>query len=184
MKVCQYTIDTDKMLMRLESDFGASRHGVCLDSIVYHWQIVLRCHRGSQVRYLELRFWRSSGKRPRTCPLLCLRSPHLKDHRVPRNQVSSICGRYSTLHVDQLPGSVSNGGSLTMCPGVDVLVPRQRASIGLNQVRGHDPWLKAGSFQVGACRLVGYRRWSCGGHGRNQNPRCSSGPNLVNRTPK
>ena len=71
-----------------------------------HWQIVLRGHRGSQVRCLELRFWRSSGKRPRTCPLLCFRNPHLKDHGVPRNQVSSIRVRYSTLHGDQLPGSV------------------------------------------------------------------------------
>ena len=49
-----------------------------------------------------------------------------------------------------------------------------------NQVRGHDPWLKAVSFQAGARRLVGYRRWSCGGQGWNQNTRCSSGPNLVN----
>ena len=52
-----------------------------------------------------------------------------------------------------------------------------------NQVRGHDPWLKAGSFQAGARRLVGHWRWSCGGQGRNQNPRCSSGPNLVNERP-
>ena len=95
------------------------RAGVGLDSIVDHWQIVLRGHRGSQVRCLELRFWHSSGKRPRTCPLLCLRMPHLKDPGVPRNQVSSIRGRYSTLHGDQLPGSVSNGSSLTMCLGVD-----------------------------------------------------------------
>ena len=70
-----------------------------------------------------------------------------------------------------------------MCLGVDVVVLRQRASIELNQVRGHDPWLKAGSFQVGARCLVGYRRWSCGGQGRNQNPLCSSGPNLVNESP-
>ena len=70
-----------------------------------------------------------------------------------------------------------------MCLGVDVLIPRQLASIELNQVRGHDPWLKAESFQVGARRLVGYRRWSCGGQGRNQNPWCSSGPNLVNERP-
>ena len=125
----------------------------------------------------------SSGKRPRTCPLLCLRIPHLKDHGVPRNQVSSIRGRYSTLHGDPIPGSVSNGGSLTMCLSVDVLVPRQLASIELNQIRSHNSWLKAGSFQVGAYRLVGYRRWSCGGQGRNQNPRCSSGPNLVNERP-
>ena len=47
-----------------------------------------------------------------------------------------------------------NGGSLTMFPGVDVLVPRQLASIELNQVRGHYPWLMAGSFQAGARRLV------------------------------
>ena len=96
------------------------RAGVGLDSIVYHWQIVLRGHRGSQVRYLKLQFWPSSGKRPRTCPLLCLRIPHLKDHGVPRNQVSSIRGRYSTLHGDPLPGSVSYGGSLIMCLGVDI----------------------------------------------------------------
>ena len=141
---------------------------------------MLRGYRGSQVRCLELRFWCSSGKRPRTCPLLRLRIPHLKDHGVPRNQVSSIRGRYSTLHGGPLPGSVPNGDSLTMCLGVDVLVPRQRVSIELNQVRGHDPWFKAGSFQAGARRLVGHRRWSRGGQGRNQNPRCSSGAKLVN----
>ena len=163
------TIDTDKLILR-RVRFRSVRTGFGLDSIEYHWQIVLRGHRGSQLRCLELRFWRSSGKRPRTCPLLCLRIPHFKDHGVPRNQVSSIRGRYSTLNGDPLPGSVSNGGSLTMCLGVDVLVPRQRASIELNQVRGYDPRLKAGSFQVGARRLVGYRRWSCGGQGRNQNP--------------
>ena len=176
------TIDTDTVAaarIRLRS----VRAGVGLDSIVYHWQIVLRGHRGSQVQYLDLRLWRSSGKRPRTCPLLCLRIPHLKDHGVPRNQNSSIRGRYSTLHGDPLRGSVSNGGSLTMCLGVDVLVPRQRASIELSQVRGHDPWLKAGLCWVGARRLVGYRRWSCGGQGRNQNLWCSSGPNLVNARP-
>ena len=55
-----------------------------------------------------------------------------------------------------------------MCLGVDVMVPRQRALIELNQVRGHDPWLKEGSFQVGARRLVGYWRWSCGGHIRDE----------------
>ena len=72
--------------------FQSVRAGVGLDSIVYYWQIVLRGHLGSQVRCLELRFWRFSGKRPRTCPLLCLRISHLKDHGVPRNQVSSIRG--------------------------------------------------------------------------------------------
>ena len=146
--------DTDNLLLRLESDFGECGLASAWIRSYSHWQIVLRSHRGSQVRYLELRFWHFSGKHPRTCPLLCLRIPHLKDHGVPRNQVSSIRGRYSTLHGDPLPGSVSNGGSLTMCLGDDVLVPRQRASIEFNQVRGHDPWLKAGSFQVGARRLV------------------------------
>ena len=159
------------------------RAGFGLDSIVSHWQIVLRDHRGSQVRCLELRFWRSSGKRPWTCPLLCLCIPHLKDHGVLRNQVSSIRGRHPTLHGGPLPGSASIGGSLTMCLGVDVLVPRQRASIELNQVRGHDPRFKAGPFQAGARRLVGHRRWSRGCQGRNQNPRCSPRSNLVYERP-
>ena len=70
-----------------------------------------------------------------------------------------------------------------MCLGVGVLVSRQLASIEINQVRGHDHWLKAGPFQVLARRLVGYRRWSRGGEGRNQNPRGSSGLNLVNERP-
>ena len=70
-----------------------------------------------------------------------------------------------------------------MCLGVDVLVSRQQASIELNRVRGHDPWLKAGSFQAGARRLVGHRGWSRGGQGRNQNPLQSSGSNLVNERP-
>ena len=47
------------------------------------------------------------------------------------------------------------------------------------------PWsLAQGRFFLGgARRLVGYRRWSCGDHGRNQNPWCSSGPILVNERP-
>ena len=123
---------------------------------------MIRGHRGSQVRRLELRFWRSSGKRPRTFLLLCLRIP-----------ISRITE--STLHGDPLPGSVRNGGSLTMYLGFDVLVPRQRATIEFKQIRGHDPWLKAGSFQAGVRRLVGHWRWSRGEQGRNQNPRRSSG---------
>ena len=66
--------------------------GVSLVSIVPHRQIMLRGHRRSQVRHLELQFWRSSIKHPWICPLLRLRISHLKDHGVSRDQVSSIRG--------------------------------------------------------------------------------------------
>ena len=76
---------------------------------------MLRGHPGSQVWHLELRFWRSSGKRPWTCPLFRLRFSHFKDHGISRDQVSSICGRYSTLHGCLLLGSIPNGGSHDVC---------------------------------------------------------------------
>ena len=123
--------------------------GISLVSIVPHR------HRGSQVWHLELRFWRSSEKRPGTCPLL-LRISHLKDHGVSRDQVSSIRGRYSTLHGCSLPGSIPNGGSITMCVGFDVLAPRQ-----LNSGKSYAMILsssKLGSYQAGARRFVGHWR--------------------------
>ena len=162
--------------------FRSVRAGVGLDLIVYHWQIVLRGLRGSQVRCLELQFWRSSGKRPRTCPLLCPIpiSRIMESHGIRFHQYAGDTQLYTEI---RSPVPSQREALSTMCLGVEVLAPRQRALITLNQVRGHDPWLKAGSFQVGACRLVGYRRWSCGGQGRNQNPRCSSGSNLVNERP-
>ena len=80
--------------------------GVNLVSIIPHGQNVLRGHGGSQVRRLELRFWCSSRKCPRTCPLLRLRISHLKDHGISRDHVSSIRGRYAALHRSSIPGSV------------------------------------------------------------------------------
>ena len=152
------TIDTDKLLLRLDSDSG-----VC--GLASAWIRSYITGRSCFVAIGDLRsdIWSCDSGVPQRSvlgPVLfsAFVSPYLKDHGVPRNQVSPIRGRYSTLHGDPLPGSVSNGGSLTMCLGVDVLVPRQRASIELNQVRDLDPWLKTGSFQVGARRLVGYRR--------------------------
>ena len=164
--------------------FRSVRAGVGLDSIAYHWQIVLCGHRGSQVRCLKLRFWCSSGKRLRTCPLLCLRIPHLKDHGVPRNQVSSIRGRYSTLHGDPLPAVPSRIEALSQCVSALTLWFLDNG-LQLNSTKSEAMILgsKKGFFQVGARRLVEYRRWSCGGQGRNQNTRCSSGPNLVIERP-
>ena len=163
------TIDTDKLLLRLESDFG-----VC--GLASAWIRSYITGRWCYVAIGDLRsdVWSCDSGVPQGSVLDLSSSlpsyPPSQRSWSPTESGfinSSIRGRYSTLHGDPLPGSVSNGGSLTMCLGVDVLVPRQRASIKLNQVRGHDPWLKAGSFQVGARSLVRYRRWSCGGQGRN-----------------
>ena len=149
------------------------RAGVGLDSIVSHWQIVLRGHRGSQVRCLELRFWRSSGKRPRTCLLLCFRIPIsriMESHGIRFHQYADDTQLYT-----EIPSEME---ALSQCISA-LTFWFLNNGLRLNSTK----WLKAGSFQVGARHLVGYRRWPCGGQGRNQNPRCSSGPNLVNERP-
>ena len=151
--------------------------GVSLISIVPHRQIMLRGHQRSQVWHLELRFWRSSGKPPWTCPLLRLRISHLKDHGVSRDQVSSIRRRYSTLHGCLLPGSIPNGGSHDVCR----LCCSGSSTMGYNCTQTSRTMI-LGSRQ-GLPRLEpvvsDHWRWSHGGKRRNHNPWRSSGSNLV-----
>ena len=178
------TIDTDKLLLRLESDFGVR-------GLASAWIRSYLTGRSCYVAKSGI-----SGLMSGAAILAFLRecvlgpvlfsafvSPISRIMESYGIRLSSIRGRHPTLHGGPLPGCVSIGGSLTVCLGVDVLVPRQRASIELNQVRGHDPRFKAGPFQAGARRLVGHWRWSRGGQGRNQNPRCSPRSNLVNERP-
>ena len=155
------------------------RAGVGLDSIVSHWQIVLRGHRGSQVRCLELRFWRSSGKRRRTCPLLCLRIPIsriMESHGIRFHQYADDTQLYREIR-SPVPSQME---ALSQCVSALTFWFLDNG-LQLNSTKSEAMIL--GSRQ-GLSRLepiaslyIESRRWSCGGQGRNQNPRCSSGPN-------
>jgi len=85
-----------------------------LVSIVPHRHIMLHGHQGSRVWHLELRFWRSSEKRPWTCPLLHLRISHLKImefHEIRYHQYTDD----NQLYTDVRSLVPSHMEALTMC---------------------------------------------------------------------
>ena len=158
------TIDTDKLLQRLESDFGiggsASSHA---DRVMWPWVTT-----SPMFGVVILAFLRGVSSGLSSSPPSCLPSPGSSRH-----QVSSVRRRYPTLHGGEILGLNPDGGTLKVRCSPDVLVSRQWATVEFQQNRSHAFWYKAGSIQAWPSFLLGHRRQRPG-EGKHQNPWCSS----------
>ena len=167
------TIDTDKLLQRLESDFG-----IC--GLASTWLRSYLTGRSCYVAMGDHRsdVWSCDSGVPQGSvlgPILfsAFVSPIsriMEAHGIKYHQYADDTQLYT--EVRSLDSTQTE--ALSKCVSAsDVLVSRQRATVEFQQNRGHDSRYKAGSIQAWPSFLLGHWRRRRG-EGKHQNPWCSS----------